>query len=339
MKRPTPPGPVAVTGLATILVAISTAAWSQTTPQPSAPTGNLASINTIGSTWQNFITTQLQPQLNAILSGAGGGENYVTWASTMVVGGFTVTCLIALYKWVWGAASAVDVVTVFARGVIISGLYAGYSSWTGLLYNASYELSFLIQQQALGDSTVMGPAVFVAKALSAIDFGTSSIFTLTISGVIYATFFLGLEVILIVMSFFVAAWPTLLYAIATIVGPIMFPFLFFEQLSSFFDGWLRLFFSAMFFLIISRIVLVVIALLFGSFFSVSYSTSPQISAMVVDTTSLANVVVLFVLSGTSIFLLFYSGSLVAQIVGGSNLGLSSAVTGLVKFAARFVGKS
>jgi hypothetical protein len=143
-------------------------------------------------------------------------------------------------------------------------------------------------------------------------------------------------VLLIVMSFFVAAWPTLLYTIATIVGPIMFPFLFIEQLSGFFDGWIKLFFTGLFYLIISRVVLIVIALLFGSFFSVGYSTSPDIVPMLVNTTSLANVIILFVLTGTSLFLLFFTGSLVATIVGGSNLGLSNAVGSLAKFAARFV---
>jgi hypothetical protein len=321
-------------GIAVVLLFVAASAAAQTPPAPGAPSGNLADFNTFGSTWQKFITGQLQPMLNAILSGAGGGLNYVTWASIMVGAGFTITVLISLYKWVFGAASGVDVVTVFARGVIISGLYVTYSSWTSLFFNAAYELSFLIQQQALGDSTTMGPAVFIAKAMSSIGFGTGSFFSLTLSAVIYGTFFFVFEALLIVMSFFVAAWPTLLYAIATIVGPIMFPFLFIEQLSGFFDGWIKLFFTGLFFLIISRVVLIVIALLFGSFFSVGYSTSPDIVPMLVNTTSLANVIILFVLTGTSLFLLFFTGSLVATIVGGSNLGLSNAIGRGALLAAR-----
>jgi hypothetical protein len=197
MNRSSPPfgqlsaaaAAAASAGIAVVLLLVAASAAAQTPPAPGAPTGNLGDFNTFGSTWQTFITGQLQPQLNAILSGAGGEINYVTWASTMVGLGFTITTLISLYKWVLGAASGVDVVTVFARGVIISILYVSYSSWTSLFFNAAYELSFLIQQQALNDNTMMGPAVFIAKAMSSIGFGTGSFFSLTLSAVIYGTFF------------------------------------------------------------------------------------------------------------------------------------------------------
>lgn len=303
-------------------------------PPPTGATGNLGDFNTFATIWQNFITTQLQPKLTAILQGTGtGGVNYVQWSNSMLAGGFVITVLLALYRWVFGGMTNADLVAVFAKGAIIAILYESYTTWTPLFFNAAFQLSFAIQDQALGDQSVMGPAAFVFKAFSAVDFGSDSIFTLTIAGAFYALIFLVIEVVLIVASFFVAAWPTLLYAVAVIVGPIMFPFLFIEPLSGFFDGWVKLYFSSLFFMIISRVVLIVVALLFGSFFGVSYSLNPSIQPMVIDASSLANVGVLFVLSGMSLFLLFYSGSLVATIVGGTNLGMSGAVVKLARFAA------
>jgi hypothetical protein len=303
---------------------------------PGAPPGNLGDFNTFGHSWQIFLTSVLQPQLNAILTGTtDGGVSYVTWANGALGTGYLVTSLIALYRWVFRDESAVSLVTVVVKGGIITLIYASYSTLTSFLFGAAYELSFLIQQQALGDSTLMGPAAFIVKALSAIDLGSTSLFSLTITGLFLAAGFLALEAVLVIASVFVAAWPTLLYVVATIIGPVMFPFLFVEQLSFLFDGWLRLFFASLFYLLIGRVVLIVIALLIGSFFGVPYSTSPQVAPIVLDTSSIANVAILFILSFISLFMLFYSGSFVSQIVGGGNLSLSNGIGKAAVFAARF----
>lgn len=117
--------------------------------QSSAPPATLGDFNTFGHSWQIFLTTVLQPKLNAILTGtAAGGVSYVTLANGALIAGYTITSLLALYRWVFGEESVGSLVAVVIKGGIISLIYASYSILTSFLFDAAYELSFLIQRRS-----------------------------------------------------------------------------------------------------------------------------------------------------------------------------------------------
>jgi len=285
-----------------------------------ATTSQLDQAGWFTTAWSNFVT-QLDTALNHVLASG----SYVAWARNLMLGAFVITLVGALGRYAVGAGGLVDLTEVLVTGAIITALFTTYSTWSGLFFQGAFELSLQIQQQALGTNDLMAPGYFPAKVLLGYTWQDLSLWDLTLGMVINIVLSMVLFVLLSIAAFFSAVWPVLVFAVAKIVGPFMFPFLFHQRTSSFFDGWLRFYAGTLAFMVVGRICLIVVDLLFASVLGVPFSVNPTVGSVLVQAGDTGTWLVLWTVAGLSVLLLFATGGFVAVIVGGSNFGLGKAI--------------
>lgn len=307
---------------------INAEAWAQAT------TDQLNQTGWFTSTWSAFLT-----QLNTALNNVLAGGSYVAWARNLMLGAFVITFIGALGRYALGAAGLVDLAEVLVTGAIITALFTTYATWSGLLFQGAFELSLQIQQQALGTSDLMAPGYFPAKVLLSYTWRDLNLWDLTFGMTIKIGTTMLLFVLLSIASCFSAVWPVLVFAVAKIVGPFMFPFLFHHRTSGFFDGWLRFYAGTLLFMVVGRIGLIVVDLLFSSLFGVPFSVNPAVGSVLVEAGDSGTWLMLWTVSGVSVLLLFATGGFVAVIVSGANLGVGKAIGSAARTIAIIAGKA
>lgn len=322
------PLPVVMALLLSVLLMSGTEALAQ------ASTAQLNQAGWFTSAWSNFLT-----QLNTALNNVLASGSYVAWARNLMLGAFVITFIGALGRYALGAAGVVDLAEVLVTGAIITALFTTYATWSGLLFQGAFELSLQIQQQALGTSDLMAPGYFPAKVLLSYTWQDLSLWDLTLGMTIKIGTSLILFVLLSVASYFTAVWPVLVFAVAKIVGPFMFPFLFHQRTSGFFDGWLRFYAGTLVFMVVGRIGLIVVDLLFASLFGVPFSANPAVGSVLVEAGDAGTWLMLWTVAGLSVLLLFATGGFVAVIVGGANLGMGKAIGSAARTIAIIAGKA
>jgi len=282
------------------------------------------------SAWANFITSQ-NAALNAVLTGG----TYIQWARNLMLGAFVITFIASLGKYAVAAAGMADLATVLVRGAIVTALFTTYTTWSGLCFQGAFELGLQIQQQALGSNDILAPALFIAKVYSAFQMADGAVFDFSVFKLVLNLACAVMFIIVSIAAFFAAAWPVLVFGVAKLTGPFMFPFLFHERTSSFFDGWLRFYAGALGFMVLGRICLIIVSLLFSSVFSVSFLPNPSLAPVVLQASDTAGALVLVAVAALSVLLLFATGGFVAVVVGGANLGLAQPLGRLARTVAAF----
>lgn len=280
------------------------------------------------NSWASFIAS-LDTAINAILSGG----SYIQWARNLMLGAFVITFIAALGQYAMAASGVVDLAAILVRGAIVTALFTTYSAWSGVCFQGSFELGLQIQLQALGSSDIMAPALFIAKVFSSFQVQNGSIWNFNVETIALDFLFTATFIIVAIASFFAAAWPVLVYGVAKLAGPFLFPFLFHERTSSFFDGWLRFYAGALGFMVLGRLCLIIVSILFSSVFSIPFSANPNLSPVVLQPADLGGMTVLFAVGGLSILLLFATGAFVAAVVGGSNISMSKPLARASQTAA------
>lgn len=299
-----------------------------------ASTAQLNEAGWFTSAWADFVA-----KLNAALNNVLAGGSYVAWARNLMLGAFVITFIGALGRYALGAAGIVDLAEVLVTGAIITALFTTYATWSGLLFRGAFELSLQIQQQALGTGDLMAPGYFPAKVLLSYTWRDLSLWDLTFGTTIKIGTTMLLFVLLSIASFFTAVWPVLVFGIAKIVGPFLFPFLFHHRTSGFFDGWLRFYAGTLLFMVVGRIGLIVVDLLFASLFGVPFSPNPAVGSVLVEAADTRTWLMLWTVSGVSVLLLFATGGFVAVIVSGANLGVGKAIGSAARTIAIIAGKA
>lgn len=298
-----------------------------------AGTAQLNQTGWFTSAWSGFLA-----QLNTALNNVLASGSYVAWARNLMFGAFVITFIAALGRYAMGAAGIVDLAEVLVTGAIITALFTTYAIWSGLLFQGAFELSLQIQQQALGTSDLMAPGYFPAKVLLAYTWRDLSLWDLTLGLTIKIGTTLILFGLLSVAAYFSTVWPVLVFAIAKIVGPFMFPFLFHHRTSGFFDGWLRFYAGTLVFMVVGRIGLIVVDLLFSSLFGVPFSANPAVGSVLVEAGDAGTWLMLWTVAGLSVLLLFATGGFVAVMVGGANLGVGKVIGSAARTIAIVAGK-
>lgn len=313
---------------------LSTLLMSGTEALAQASTAQLNQAGWFTSAWSDFLV-----QLNTALNNVLASGSYVAWARNLMLGAFVITFIGALGRYALGAAGIVDLAEVLVTGAIITALFTTYATWSGLLFQGAFELSLQIQQQALGTSDLMAPGTFPAKVLLSYTWRDLNLWDLTLGLTIKIGTSLILFVLLSVASYFTAVWPVLVFAVAKIVGPFMFPFLFHQRTSGFFDGWLRFYAGTLLFMVVGRIGLIVVDLLFASLLGVPFSPDPAVGSVLVEAGDTRTWMMLWTVAGLSVLLLFATGGFVAVIVGGANFGMGKAIGSAARTIAIIAGKA
>lgn len=295
---------------------------------------DVATLNDPGfytGAWGTFLS-ELDTLINDTILDPDGV--YSRLAFNLMAGSFAIAVMHALAVYTLGGGGLVDLLQVVVTGFIITIMFSLYDWWTGLFFQGALQLGQLVQQQAIGDDSLLAPAAYISnvyfsfKVEEAGWFDIQAIFELVILGL--------LQLAVSLASFFVAAWPSLIFGVAKIVGPITFVFLFHERLSSIFDGWLRLYAGACALIFMGRVTLVLICILFQTIFNEPYRASPDIAAVTIGAEDFGAFASLVLIGALSILLLFLSGKLSAAVVGGANLGIGSLVSSGARTAARAI---
>ncbi|MGE5515988.1 MAG: type IV secretion system protein [Bacteroidota bacterium] len=307
---------------------------SSTEAAAQASTAQLNQAGWFTSAWSSFVT-----QLDAALNNVLASGSYVAWARNLMLGAFVIAFIGALGRYAMGAAGIVDLAEVLVTGAIVTALFTTYATWSGLLFQGAFELSLQIQQQALGTGDLMAPGTFPAKVLLSYTWQDSNLWQLSLAMAANISTFLILSILLSIASYFSAVWPVLVFAIAKIIGPFMFPFLFHQRTSGFFDGWLRFYAGTLVFMVVGRIGLIVVDLLFASLFGVPFSVNPQVGSVLVEAGDIGTWLMLWTVAGLSVLLLFATGGFVAVIIGGANLGIGKAIGSAARSIAIIAGKA
>jgi hypothetical protein len=275
----------------------------------------------------------LNAAMDAVLA---PGSVYMQWSRNLLLGAFAIALVVALARYVAGGCGAAELAETVAMGAIITALFSAYTYWTGLFFEGAVALGLLVQQQALGDNSIFGPAMYVAKTWARFELEGTSILSLSITRLAFYGLFCIIEVILIAACFFASLWPSLIFAVSKLVGPVLFPTLFHERLSGFFDGWLRFYVGSLVFAFVGRICLVVVAIMFGSIFATGYTPGAADPPILIQPDSAGSMAVLLTLGILSILLIFSAGAFSAAIAGGGNFGIARTVGRLAQSAVRMI---
>lgn len=277
----------------------------------------------------NKMVTLLNAGVNRVLANGP----YMAWARNLLIGAFVIKIFETLFRYVWGNASIGDIVEVLFIGLIVTALYRTYSDWSTAIFMACFELGRLVQGQAIGDTGIMAPVIFLNKVMSSITVRDTSFFSLGILEVIMGLIVMVGEVLVAGASFFAALWPSLVFAVIKLTGPVVFFSLFHERLSWIFDGWLRSLIAVGFLALVGRITLVVICIMYQAMFDIGYSQSSNITTIVITTENFGTFLYVLAAQIVSFLLLFAASGIAAKLVAGSDIGIGKTVGSIARSIA------
>lgn len=286
-----------------------------------------------------YLTTafnRLVGMLNTAVNKALANGPYLTWARNLLIGAFVFKIFEILFKYIWGGANVADLVAVLFIGIIVTALFSTYAHWSTAIYLAGFELGRLVQGQAIGDTGIMGPVIFINKVLANVTIKDESFFSLGVTQIIMAFILLVGEAMVAGASYFAALWPSLVFAVIKLAGPVVFFSLFHERISWIFDSWLRLLFGCAFLALIARICIIVICILFQAMFDVGYSQSAGTQVIVITTENFGAFLYVVSAAVVSLALLFAASGIAAKMAMGAEIGLGKAVGQIARSIAMSV---
>lgn len=275
-----------------------------------------------------YMTTafnRLVGMLNTAVNKALANGPYLTWARNLMIGALIFKIFEVLFKYIWGGAGVPDLLAILFIAVIVTALFSTYSHWSTAIYMAGFELGRLIQGQAIGDTGVMAPVIFINKVLANVTIKDESFFSLGITQIIMAFILLVGEAMVAGASYFAALWPSLVFAVVKLAGPVAFFSLFHERISWIFDSWLRLLFGCAFLALIARICIIVICIVFQAMFDVGYGQSVGTTSIVITTANFGAFMYVVSAAVVSLALLFAASGIAAKMAAGAEIGLGKAV--------------
>ncbi len=270
------------------------------------------------------VEKNLDSMLNTVLA---GGSIFTKHVGVIFGAMMALALILAIYKYVI-LNKGIGVILEFVfRALILTLVLSTFGSITSMIWGWGNGVGLAMQDAMIGGTGMMAPAKFIWHVSTLIEFITvdGNIITNAVNIIVSVIIWFVLMVILLivtVLSYIAAVWPILAYAIAKPIGYFLIPFLFFEKTSELFDGWLRLFLHAVFYCIVSRVVLSVIVMVFSAYFQIGYSPSlPAIlKPIVLVGTGLFDIIAIIVICLVSILALLGINSMVATIVNGSAFG-------------------
>jgi hypothetical protein len=281
-------------------------------------------------TWANAVQS-----INTILNNAVTSSVYSTWTRNMLAVALITWWAYIFWQYIKGDLGVLGLVEPAAKTIIILLIKATYSSWTFYSFAGFYQLGDVIENAMLQTTGLFGPGVFLLKVVNQFQLSSSgNILTVTVMSVFMYMIAAGMGFLLTVATYLSIIWPTLIYMLAKLIGPIFFMALPLEQLSFLFDGWFKLFVYACVYSLIARVVIIICAYLFGSILGTSYGGGVTGTITTIPVENAAAFGMIMTLYAASLLFIFGAGGFTAFIVGGSNIGMSRAIGQAAKLALR-----
>ena len=314
-------------GLALGMMLHATGAHAMATVQ------TLDSPNIMTTTYQNFIA-QMNTRINVVLA---PGSVWVKWSRVLLLGAFVTALIVSLARYTFAESGVADIGGTLVAGAIITALYSTYNIWTWTIFMGGQEAGILIQSILLNDTGVMGPANYMSQVLTSVKTQNTSWFQLDLMQFVEGFIIMAVEAVMNLAAFFACIWNSMVFAVAKLIGPLVFFSLFHERLSFLFDGWLRFMVFTALYGLVARVCMSVIVLVFEVAFSAPYSggagATTATQAIVLSAADFNAFLYLCAICGVSVLMLFASAVFVGRIVGGANIGIGAMIGG----AARTVG--
>lgn len=290
----------------------------------------LDDVGSVESGFNQFLTNTTATVNAAVNSAAVQADVTLLWNF------FAVLLVIwTMYLYAFKKGTIVDILSTAILIMIVKVLMGQFTVLTSAIWSAANGFAGDVQLALLGSSDLFFAPAFISNVVNSITFSSAGIFS-PLTAVLSAIDIVivgAVSLVLSALAYFATIWGFWGYSIAKLIGLLFVPFLLYERLSWLFDGWLRFFFSFVFYAVVARLNLALLALAFAAFFGVTPSLGGQPAITLAPITALSQVFGLLVFALVGILATLSTGSFVATIVGGS-----ASSTGIGVMLSRGAGK-
>lgn len=303
--------------LLVLLSPIATVASPNFSDQNSVANGFLQFINGVTAAVNNVLTTAaVQADVNLL---------WTFFALFLVIW--------TMYQYAFGKGQLVDLLSAAILIMIVKVLMSTFAILVDGIWEAANGFASAVQQGLIGTPDLFFAPTFIAKLLNSISWDTGSTlgFVSSLIMVFSVGFITMLTTVLSALSYIAVIWAFWGYSISKLIGLLFIPFLMYERLSWLFDGWLRFFFGFIFYAVIARINIALVAIALANYFGLSTSLGAIVTIDSGPISQLSQLLGIAVFTLVGIIATLSTGSFVAALVGGS--AQSSGVGRLVSLAA------
>lgn len=237
-------------------------------------------------------------------------------------------------RWVFNDATFFDGLHMVVLLLMTRVLMASFDLLTSAIWDAGVGIGDAIQLGMVGTTDLFFGPSFITKVVNNIvwpPFGVNLAADILLALSIVT---LGVvSVILSALAFIAAVWGFWGYTLAKLIGLIFIPTLLYERLSFLFDGWLRFFFGFVFYLIIARLNLVLVASSFAIYLGLPLTTTAPPPIVLPTITGLTDLLGLFVFFLIGILALFSTARFASTLMSGAGGG---GIGGAIHGAARSI---
>lgn len=290
-----------------------------------------ADLSTPGFMSSHILTalSNIQTRVTTTLGSSydiSSSSTYTSWCRAILLGAWVCKLVETTGRMAVFNDPYVGIINVLITGIIVTALYSTYGGWTYGIVDGGQYLGLLVQKQAMGGDGIMQPAQYILSVWAKFQFVDGNLFSMGLAAFACNCMFMLFEIILFAAALFCCVWPSLVAAVAVIVGPLAFIFVFHESVSFVFNGWLKMLFWAALFAFVSRICIVVICLLFAAVFDyqVGFGGLGQ-DLVTLDSNDTLSFLILSAMAICSLALLFFAGVLTSMLTGSQNIDASQMV--------------
>ena len=276
--------------------------------------------------------------INTTLNTALSNQTYSLWTKGIFAGLLITGAMWKLFQYQMGSMTLGDLIAYGVQILLFAVFLTSYSTWTYWIYEAGYELATMIQQATLGNDLLLGPTMYIAKVFASYTVDNSgTLFNFTIGRAVLGLCYICVGCLLDIAAYVSVMWPTLIYMLAKLIGPIFFIGLAFERTTFLFEGWFKLLLYASVYVLISRVVLIITALLVAGLSGITFSTTATPTLTVIPSTDFGAYLTILGMMALSLLFIFGAGGFTAFVVGTADIGLAKAVQGAARMIARVAG--
>jgi len=297
-------------------------------PTLAAAAPDFSDQNTVANGFINFING-VTASVNTVLTNAS------VQADVNLLWTFFALFLIiwTMYEYMFGKGQLVDLLSAAILIMIVKVLMTTFGTLVDGIWGAANGFAGAVQEGLIGTPDLFFAPTFITKLLNNISWDTESALGLVSAFVMALSigFITILTTILSALSYIAVIWAFWGYSIAKLIGLLFIPFLMYERLSWLFDGWLRFFFGFIFYAVIARINIALVAVALANYFGLSTSLGAIVTIDSGPISQLSQLLGIAVFTFVGIMATLSTGSFVASLVGGSSQ--STGVGRMASFAA------
>ncbi|KKJ75221.1 hypothetical protein WH95_19575 [Kiloniella litopenaei] len=291
-------------------------------------------LNDKGYMVSNLINleTQMNGLINAAITGSTAFAKHVNY---LFLAGLVYHVIITTYGYTRDGSMA-DVVEAVFYGLFVGILYKAFAELADLVWGWLNEVGATLQTDLLGTDGMFAAPVYIKEVLSNVVWGEEefSFFSTSVDEIMMSIFFAIGSLVLYAAAFLTAVWPMLGYLIAKPLGLFLIPFLFVKKTAVYFDGFLTLLVGFGLYVIISKIILSMVALLMGGYMAAPYGSVAPNTTVLIKSDGSSDLTFLSIIMIISIFFFAAIPWFVTKIMGGGSFQTSGGLSSLSRVAGR-----